>query len=129
MGTLLGWAIQLFVTIPIMLPYVQRNFIFAKNHPKAGELLFKSVLVILTFLIVELVPNLTLLVTLIGAVGSSVLALVLPPLLEFNILACEGIKISWFVILKNVFMLLLAFVGFLCGGYESITGIYKIYVS
>jgi solute carrier family 36 (proton-coupled amino acid transporter) len=80
-------------------------------------------MVLLTFTVAMLVPELDLLLSLIGAVCSTVLALVLPPIMEFMI--CEKNQINWFIIVKNFIILFLSLLGFLTGGYESVTAIYK----
>lgn len=84
-------------------------------------------MVLVTFGIAELVPNLSLLLSLIGAVCSTVLALVLPPLIEFIILSSEESGTGWFVFVKNSIILLIALLGFVTGGYESLAAIIKTY--
>lgn len=127
LGVLLGYAIQFFVAIQIMYPSVKSSFKFADRHPLFGELLFRTFMVLTTFAVAELVPNLSLLLSLIGAVCSTVLALVLPPLIEFIILSCEEEGVSWFVFLKNTIILAISLVGFFSGGYESLSRIIKTY--
>ena len=129
LGVLLGYAIQFFVAIQIMMPSVRKSFDVADRHPFIAELIFRTLMVLLTFTIAELVPNLSLLLSLIGAVCSTVLALVLPPLLEFIILSCEKEGISWFVLLKNFLILLLSLIGFFTGGYESLSAMIKTYAN
>lgn len=127
LGVLLGYAIQFFVAIQIMFPSIRSTFKFADKHPLVGELLFRSVMVLVTFGVAELVPNLSLLLSLIGAVCSTVLALVLPPLIEFIILSCDENGIGWFVFVKNTVILLISLIGFVTGGYESLSSIIKFY--
>lgn len=110
-----------------MFPAVKRNVQFADKHPFLGELLFRTLMVLVTFGVAELVPNLSLLLSLIGAVCSTVLALVLPPLLEFIILSCENGKVECFVFFKNSIILLISLVGFATGGYESLSRIVATY--
>lgn len=127
LGVLLGYAIQFFVAIQIMFPSIKTTFKFADDHPFVGEIIFRTLMVLVTFGVAELVPNLSLLLSLIGAVCSTVIALVVPPLLEFIILSCEKNGISWFVFLKNSIILLISLIGFLTGGYESMSSIIKAY--
>lgn len=84
-------------------------------------------MVLVTFGVAELVPNLSLLLSLIGAVCSTVLALVLPPLIEFILLSCQDNGISWYVLIKNSIILIIALLGFATGGYESLSKIIKTY--
>lgn len=127
LGVLLGYAIQFFVAIQIMLPTVKSSFMFAEDHPFLGEFIFRTAMVLITFVVAELVPNLGLLLSLIGSVCSTILALVLPPLMEFILLSCEEKKMGWFVIWKNSIILLISLFGFLTGGYESLSGIVKAF--
>lgn len=127
LGVLLGYAIQFFVAIQIMFPTIKNSFKFVDHHPFFGELLFRTFMVVITFAVAELVPNLGLLLSLIGSVCSTVLALVLPPLMEFIIMSCEDEGISWFTYIKNSTILLLSLLGFLTGGYESLSGIVKAF--
>lgn len=110
-----------------MFPTIKSTFKFADKHPFFGELLFRTFMVLVTFTVAELVPNLSLLLSLIGAVCSTVLALVLPPLLEFIILSCEDDGVGWFVFLKNTIILVISLVGFVTGGYESLSSIIQAY--
>lgn len=127
LGILLGYAIQFFVTIEIMFPFVRRSFKIVDNHSFAGEMIFRTFLVLVTFGIAELVPNLSLLLSLFGAVCSTVIALVFPPIIEFIILSSEDDGVSWFVWIRNSLILIVSLVGFLTGGYESISRIIKTY--
>jgi proton-coupled amino acid transporter len=111
-----------------MMPTIKKHFKFADQHPFFGEILFRTFMVLITLAVAELVPNLGLLLSLIGAVCGTVLALVLPPLIEFIILSCEDGGLGWFVFFKNSVILVISLVGFLTGGYESLSGIIKAYI-
>lgn len=108
-----------------MMPTIRNTFKFADDNPLFGELIFRTVMVLVTFVVAELVPNLGLLLSFIGSVCSTVLALVLPPLMEFIILSSEENQLTTFAIWKNSIILLISMVGFLTGGYESISGIVR----
>lgn len=129
LGVLLGYAIQFFIAIQIMLPRVIKTFNFTNQHPMFGEFFFRTVMVLLTFTVAEVVPNLGLLLSLIGAVCSTVLALVLPPILEFIVLSRENDRVGWMIISKNSIILLISLLGFLTGGYESLSGIVRAFFS
>lgn len=128
LGVLLGYAIQFFVAIQIMFPSIKGTFNFANEHPFICEIIFRTLMVLVTFGVAELVPNLSLLLSLIGSVCSTVLALVLPPLLEFMVMSCEDGGVSWFVLLKNSIILIISLIGFLTGGYESLSSIVEAYL-
>ena len=71
LGVLLGYAIQFFVAIQIMLPNVKRTLKIADDHPLISELVFRSFMVLLTFGVAIIIPELDLLLSLIGSVCSS----------------------------------------------------------
>lgn len=122
-GVLLGYAIQFFVAIQIMFPNIQKMNDFSKTHPLIGELTFRTFMVFVTLTVAILIPELDLLLSLIGAVCSTVLALVLPPLMEFILVPCEEKQNKWLVIVKNSVILFISLLGFLTGGYESLSAI------
>lgn len=129
LGVLLGYAIQFFIPIQIMYPGVQKSFNIAVRHPFACELVFRVVMVLTTFAVAQLVPNLSALLSLIGAVCSTVLALVFPPLIEMIVLETNNWKMRAYVCFKNAVILILSLLGFLTGTYESLNGIIKSFNS
>ncbi|CAO1388535.1 unnamed protein product [Diamesa tonsa] len=126
-GILLGYAIQFYIPIEIMFPTVRRLWKFADSRPLFGERIFRIFMVLVTFSVAILIPNLGLLLSLIGSVCSTVLALVFPPILEYIVILSEGKKIHWLILIKNLVILTLAVLGFVTGGYESIKSIIKEY--
>lgn len=125
LGVMLGFPIQFFVAIQIMLPSVKSSVKLVRDHPYAGELVFRSFMVLVTFTVAVIIPQLDLLLSLIGAVCSTILALVLPPIMEFIIMPCDNNSNRFWIIIKNSVILILAFLGFLTGGYESLAAIFK----
>ena len=119
-GVGLGYCIQLFVPVQILYPMIQRKMRCLDKYPYVGELIFRVLLVLFTFIVAEAVPDIGLLLSLIGAVACTVLALVFPPILEFAVKSIGYNKISYFVLIKNSIILLFAAVGFLTGGYQAI---------
>lgn len=66
----------------------------------------------------------SLFISLIGALCSTALALVFPPIIEMIVAFSEpNCKPSKVMIVKNVFILILALLGFFTGSYESLTKI------
>ncbi|XP_052900975.1 proton-coupled amino acid transporter-like protein CG1139 [Anopheles moucheti] len=123
-GVLLGYALQFFVAIMIMWPMVESRVAVARKHPVRCEMVFRIIMVLVTFLVAECVPNLGAFISLIGAFCSSSLALMFPPLIELIVAWTNG-KLGVWLVLKNIIILLLAFLGFATGTYESMSALAK----
>lgn len=126
-GVLLGYAIQFFVAIQIMLPSVKKLFEVSKNQPFLVEAIFRTIMVLATFLLAELFPNLGLLISLLGSVCLTILALVFPPVIEFILLSNDPHGLSCWVVVKNSIILTISLVGFLTGSYVSLSDIIKTF--
>ncbi|KAJ6637549.1 Proton-coupled amino acid transporter-like protein [Pseudolycoriella hygida] len=118
-GMCLTYPLQLFVAIQIMWPNVQQKF-GPFQHSASYELLFRTFMVFVTFVIAELVPHLNIFISLIGALCSTALALVFPPLIQLTLAYGSSEGPSRFVIMKNGFILVFSLFGFVTGTYESI---------
>lgn len=103
-----------------MYPSVQNVIGYAELYPKTGEIIFRTFMVLVTFAVAQVVPNLSLLLSLVGSVCSTVLALTLPPLIEMIVVKSEEEKLDWLLIIKNSIILLIALIGFITGAYESL---------
>ena len=125
LGVLLGYALQFYVAIQIMWPGIHRRFEFAQKYPTLAELLFRIFLVFVTFMVAESVPKLSLFISLIGALCSTALALVFPPVIQLILESAQDNGPNIYVLCKNSFILILALLGFLTGSYESLNEIVK----
>ncbi|KAI4471687.1 amino acid transporter [Holotrichia oblita] len=122
------YAVQLYVPVTIMWPMV-----VDKYGPFKYELLFlltfRTALVILTLAIAEAIPFIDLIISLIGAICSSCLTLLLPPILDIiisqhkNKNKKEKSLRKKFVLIKNVLISTLAIVIFFTGVFTSVRNI------
>lgn len=71
-----------------------------------------------------LVPQLNLFISLVGAFGGSYLSVIIPPVLE--LVAFWPENIAWYIITKDIVIIVVGFVGFATGTYASI---YQIVVT
>ncbi|XP_058829118.1 neutral amino acid uniporter 4-like [Topomyia yanbarensis] len=137
LGILLGYALQFFIAIQIMLPAVLRRFSCGATNPVLVELAFRTVMVLVTFTVAESILNVGALISLIGALCSTALALVFPPVLQLVLGLAESEcrnseqadeaqkanRIGWFVWIKNICILILALFIFVTGTVESLEAI------
>lgn len=126
-GVILGYSIQFFIPIEIMFPSVRNVIKSADRHPLLGEICFRTFMVFATFGVALAVPNLGLLISLIGAICSNSLALLFPVLIEFLVETRDNKPMTKVFIAKNSFVLLLALIGFVSGGFESVKQIIDMY--
>lgn len=126
-GIILGYAIQFYIPIEIMFPSIVKTFKVAERHPLISEMIFRTLMVLATFSVALLVPNLGLLISLIGAVCSTSLALVFPVLIEYLVMTRHDESVGSLIVIRNTLILCLAAVGFVSGGFESIRQIMQLY--
>ncbi|CAB3359036.1 Hypothetical predicted protein [Cloeon dipterum] len=130
---ILTYALQFYVPIEILWPSV-RLMVFPQDadkpekaaKPRAlAETFFRTALVLLTFTLAEIVPQLGLAISFVGALSSSALALMFPPLCEL-ILAFSNKekKVSAGLVVKDLAIILLGVLGTITGTYFSLRDIY-----
>lgn len=126
LGMWLTFPLQFFVPIQIMWPQINNRFGPFKN-PLRYELLFRTLMVLITFAIAELVPRLNLFISLIGALCATALALVFPPVIQLISAYGTSEGPGTFVVMKNCVILAIAILGFSTGTYESISALAKAF--
>lgn len=120
LGVLLGYAIMFFVAIQIMFATLSESWSFAGNHPVIAELGLRTIMVIVTYIVAMVVPDLTLLLSLVGSVCCTVLAFILPSMCELILAHSSEDGISKWCWAKNGVILLISLLGFTVGGGLSI---------
>lgn len=115
-GIFITFALQFYVPAEILIPPVVARV--AERWERPVDLLMRTGLVIVTCALAVLIPELDLVISLVGSVSSSFLALIFPPLLEIAVFHNEDL--SPVMVIKNLLISLLGFVGFLAGTYVAI---------
>ncbi|XP_012860302.1 proton-coupled amino acid transporter 1 [Echinops telfairi] len=115
-GIFFTYALQFYVPAEILVP-----FFVSRAPERCGLLVDLSVrmaMVCLTCILAILIPRLDLVISLVGSVSSSALALIIPPLLEITTYYSEGM--SPLTIAKDALISILGFVGFVVGTYQAL---------
>ncbi|KAK0148164.1 Proton-coupled amino acid transporter 1 [Merluccius polli] len=116
-GIFITFALQFYVPAEILiLPMVDR--VSGRRLKIALDLFMRAMLVIFTCFLAVLIPELDLVISLVGSVSSSFLALIFPPLLELLTFHTDGL--SPLVVIKNVVISVLGLIGFITGTYIAI---------
>ncbi|XP_012596353.1 proton-coupled amino acid transporter 2 [Microcebus murinus] len=115
-GILCTYALQFYVPAEIIIPFALSQV--PKRWALPLDLSIRLALACLTCILAILVPRLDLVLSLVGSVSSSALALIIPPLLEIATYYSEGM--SPLTIAKDALISILGFVGFVAGTYQAL---------
>ncbi|XP_015602545.1 proton-coupled amino acid transporter 1 isoform X2 [Cephus cinctus] len=122
---LFTYALQFYIPVAIIWPGITSRFgPFA--WPTVAEICFRSLLCLVTFILAEAIPHLNLFISLVGAVSSTALALLFPPIIEM-VVCWQSATLGIFTITKDILILLIGLLGFVTGTYESITSIVEAF--
>ncbi|XP_026799098.3 neutral amino acid uniporter 4 isoform X2 [Pangasianodon hypophthalmus] len=114
-GVFVTFAVQFFVAAEIVVPAVCERV--SERWRRHTDLFTRALLTCITCAVAVLVPRLDLVISLVGAVSSSALALIFPPLVE--LIACST-RPSALLFLKDLSIALIGFLGFLTGTYVTV---------
>ncbi|XP_059931035.1 neutral amino acid uniporter 4 [Gadus macrocephalus] len=119
-GVFVSFAIQFFVPAEILLPPLCARL--PESWRGICEMLLRGLLVCLTLSWAVLIPRLDLVISLVGAVSSSALALIFPPLIEL-VTYSDRRQVSRPMLAKNLLIASVGFIGFLTGTYVTVAEI------
>ncbi|XP_073913265.1 proton-coupled amino acid transporter 2 isoform X2 [Castor canadensis] len=115
-GILCTYTLQFYVPAEIIIPFTISQV--PKGWALPVDLSIRLAMVCLTCILAILIPRLDLVLSLVGSVSSSALALIIPPLLEISTYCSEGM--SPLTIAKDALISILGFVGFVVGTYQAL---------
>lgn len=118
-----SYALQFYVPVSILGPVVRRQFGSHRAQDYA-EYALRVALVLVTFTLAAIIPNLGAFISLVGAVSTSTLALVFPPLLEIATFWPSRQYGRWnWILWKDLLMAAFGLSGFLIGTSTSVVEI------
>ncbi|XP_032411044.1 proton-coupled amino acid transporter 1 [Xiphophorus hellerii] len=118
-GIFITFALQFYVPAEILIPQVLARV--PERWEKPVDLLLRTLLVIITCVLAILIPELDLVISLVGSVSSSFLALIFPPILQILTFHTEGLSPVTTVI--NLIISVVGLLGFLLGTYVAVVEI------
>ncbi|XP_004453517.1 proton-coupled amino acid transporter 2 [Dasypus novemcinctus] len=115
-GILCTYSLQFYVPAEIIIPVIVSWV--SPRWALALDLSIRLTMVCLTCILAILIPRLDLVLSLVGSVSSSALALIIPPLLEITTYYSEGL--SPLTVAKDALISILGFAGFVVGTYQAL---------
>ncbi|XP_068892704.1 proton-coupled amino acid transporter 1-like isoform X5 [Tenebrio molitor] len=123
LGVMLTYALPMYVAFEIAYPRFYRKW-GPFNHPTVIIYIYRTVAVLVTYGIANISSNLGMFISLVGALTGAVLAILLPVLLELVMLYGD---LTYFVIIKDVFIIVIAIAAAVTGTILSIMDIVTDY--
>ncbi|XP_049296672.1 proton-coupled amino acid transporter 2-like [Anopheles funestus] len=120
-AVLASYALQFYVPMTILAPVVTKHC----RHRHCAEYALRLVTVLLTFVLAAIIPNLGTFISLVGAVSTSTLALVFPPVIDLLTLWPNGNRPGrrW-IVLKDALIITFGACGFFFGTVKSLATIF-----
>ncbi|XP_028176120.1 proton-coupled amino acid transporter 4 [Ostrinia furnacalis] len=120
----LSYGLQFYVPMNIVWPYVKSK-LTSERALKHGEAVTRFALIFITFSAAALIPNLSGIISLVGAFSSSALALIFPPFIEIVTFWPDQLGKHGWKMWKDIFIIMFGFTGFVFGTYASLGSILK----
>lgn len=116
----LSYGLQFYVPMNIIWPSLKTRI--RPERQRSVEIALRTALVCMTFIIALAVQNLSVVISLVGAVSSSTLALIFPPLIEIVTFWDNGLTKQMFC--KDMAIMVFGVLGFIFGTYASVHDIF-----
>ncbi|XP_055958605.1 neutral amino acid uniporter 4 isoform X3 [Patella vulgata] len=122
----ISYGVQMYVPAELLLPFFNSKYENTRFE-RFGEYFVRTGLVLITFICAAAVPDLELLISLIGAFSVSSLAIIMPATIEVITLTAENETLPKWILVKDVLLVLLGILSLLTGTYTSIKAIIETY--
>ncbi|XP_070501979.1 proton-coupled amino acid transporter 1 isoform X1 [Chironomus tepperi] len=115
----LSYTIQFYVPVNIIGPWL-RSQLHGDHVRRFADYGLRIALVLLTFILAAMIPNLGAVISLVGAVSSSALALIFPPIIEIITFWPNKLgKYNW-ILWKDIVIIIFGIMGFIFGTFTSV---------
>uniref|UniRef100_A0A2A4IXC9 Amino acid transporter transmembrane domain-containing protein n=1 Tax=Heliothis virescens TaxID=7102 RepID=A0A2A4IXC9_HELVI len=119
----LSYGLQFYVPMNIVWPYMKSK-LTSEQALKHGEAVTRFVLISITFLAAALIPNLSGIISLVGAFSSSALALIFPPLIEIMTFWPDQLGEHQWMLWKDISIIVFGVTGFAFGTFINVKNIF-----
>lgn len=119
------YGVQFYVPMEIIWPPIESRLIPGLWPQKYGEYILRICFVVMTFVLAIIIPCLDLVISLVGALSSSAVALIFPAILEiitFWSIPCGLGRYRWKLV-KDILIMLLGIIGFVVGTVTTLISI------
>lgn len=115
----LSYTIQFYVPVNIIGPWLRAQ-LHGESRRVFGDYALRIGLVLVTFLLAVMIPNLGMVISFVGAFSSSALALIFPPIIEILTFWPNKLgKYKW-IMIKDLLIVVIGVLGFIFGTYVSL---------
>ncbi|CAL4090771.1 unnamed protein product [Meganyctiphanes norvegica] len=125
-SVLLSYPLQFYIPLTYLVPAIRAHF-HTGTTKFIAEYVMRSCIVLTTFCLAAIIPNIGLFVSLIGAVAQTTLALMIPPFIEICTFWSHE-KERTKLVIKGAFIFLVGLLGFVTGTVMSIASIVQFFL-